>query len=185
MPRDIDSTLLAALTSGLIRPVFLAELTFRTTTQYVWSGVGTISFGGNNFVGVGSLGEIGAVQEGVDVSADGTTVTLSGIDPVLLGECMTDVQTGAPAKLWFGVVDTNMALVGTPYLLFSGTVDVPTHTANGETISISLTLENGMTDLGRATSTRYTQADQRRLYPTDTAFNWVEQQNDLALVWGS
>lgn len=140
------------------------------------------------FQGLGSLGTVGTVgtiTEGVDISADGTTVTLSGIDPTILGECLTDVQPGAPAKIWFALVTPDCQLIGTPYLQFSGCIDVPTVTPGTDTVAITLSLESQMLDLGRPTVRRYTSADQRLTYPTDSAFDSVEPLNDTSLIWGS
>jgi len=161
----------------------MAMLTFKTQTTYVWSGVGTLVWNGYNFLGVGSLGKIGTITEGVDVKADGMTLELSGIDPIYRAECLTDIKIGAPAKVWFGNT-FNGALVGTPYLVFSGTVDKPTFHIGADSDTIVLALENRMIDLARATMRRYTHADQHLYYPDDTAFLHVEQLNDLVINWG-
>ena len=79
MSRNLDSTLASALSDNLISPVILAALEFQSGTIYVWSGVGTIEFNGNTFIGVGSLGSISPVNEGSDIKADGMTIKLSGI----------------------------------------------------------------------------------------------------------
>jgi len=184
MPRELDSTLEAAMQASLVYPVRMAMLTFRSETKYIWSGPGDLVWDAQTYTGVGSLGSVGAINEGIEINADGTSVTLSGIDPVLLAECLTDIQPGAPAMIWLGFVTPQCVLIGTPYLQFSGCVDVPVVTPGTDAISISLALESRMLDLGRASCRRYTSADQRLYYPTDTAFGWVEQLNDLALVWG-
>jgi hypothetical protein len=171
--------------AGLVYPARLVQLTFKSQTVYVWTGPGNLVWDGHTFLGVGTLGSIGTINEGVEVTADGTTVTLSGIDPVLLGECLTDIQPGATANIWFALVTPQCTVIGTPYLQFSGCVDVPTVTPGTDTISISLTLESRMLDLARPTCRRYTSADQRLYYPNDSAFGWVEQLNDQALIWGS
>ena len=184
MARNLDSSMSAALSAGLIIPVLLCQLTFRSATRYIWTGVGNLVWDAQTYSGVGSLGKIGAIQEGVDVQADGTQVTLSGIDPTLLGECLTDIQVGAPAIFYFGLMANATTLIGSPYKLFAGTVDVPTVSPGADTISISLTLESRMVDLSRPTLRRYTSADQRIQYPDDIGFAWVEQLNDIALNWG-
>jgi hypothetical protein len=175
--------MLASLTSSAIRPGFLASLTFHTGAQYVWSGAGNLVYNGNTYRGVGSLGRIGTIDEGTDVRAAGTTVTLSAIDPALLSECLSDIQLGAPAAIYFALFDTNLALIGTPYPLFVGTVDQPVIQIGPTEMTISLKLENKLVNLQRANMRRYTAADQRRYYPNDTAFNWVELLNDMALKW--
>jgi hypothetical protein len=79
MSRNLDSSMAAALPNGLIQPFFLVELTLKSGTEYVWSGVGDLVYGGNTYQGVGNLGSVGVITEDSSVKADGTTVTLSGI----------------------------------------------------------------------------------------------------------
>jgi hypothetical protein len=182
MSRALDSTLATSLATGLIGPVILVMLTFKSQICYAWSGTGTLVWNGNSFLGVGSLGKLGTISEGTEVKADGTTLELSGIDPIYLGECLTDIQMSAPAKVWFGNM-LNGVLIGTPYLVFSGCIDKPAFTIGAETVTIRLSLENRLIDQ-RAGMSRYTTADQHVNYPDDTAFNWVERLNDEALNWG-
>lgn len=192
MPRDLDDDLKAELPKRVIRPAILASLGFRSKTEYVWSGVGPLVWGGKTFQGVGSLGSVGTVSEGVEVKADGTSVTLSGIDVDLLGESMTDVRVGAPAKLWLAMLDQSMAIIGNPYCFFKGEMDPPKIVLNPpddggeqkESLSITIPLESRMLNMQRAGCRRYTQVDQRMTHPTDTAFRWVELYNDIALRWG-
>ena len=184
MSRSIDATLQFAFVAEAIAPVILADLTFRSGAQHAWTGVGDLAWNGNTYLGVGSLGRSGGVQEGVGVQAQGTSVSLSGVDSTLLTECLTDIQIGAPATLWIGLFQ-NGAIVGTPYKWFSGSVDKAPIRTGPKTMTIALSLETRMSLLQRGSNRRYTAADQRRKYPTDTAFGWVEILNDVALRWGS
>jgi hypothetical protein len=183
--RNLDPNMAAALSSGLIRPVFLADLTFRSATRHVWTGVGNIVFNGNTYEGIGSFGSLGAINEGVEVKADTTTISLSGIDPVLLGESLTDIQQGAPAVVYFGLMSNTGTFLGSPYKSFAGMVDVPSESIGGDTITISLSLENSFVDGQRASNQRYTSADQRIKFPDDTGFQFVESLNDIDVRWGS
>jgi hypothetical protein len=185
MPRDLPTGWAAALESGAIRPAHLVQLEFRSEMVYVWSGVGTLVWNGLSFLGVGSLGSVGAIVEGVDVRADGTSVTLSGIDPELLEDSLTDILIGGTAKRWIALFSENMEMITQPYLLFSGQVDEPSIETSAESVSITLNLENPMINHERASQRRYTACDQAANgYPDDSAFDWVEIQNDIALVWG-
>lgn len=184
MSRQLDPTLSASLSGGLFGPIILVAITFASETRYVWSGVGNLVWNGSTFTGIGSLGKISDISEGTGVRADGVTLTLSGLDPIWLGESLTDVQIGAPATVWFGNM-VNGQMIGTPYQIFHGTVDRPIISGSGNTVSIALELENRLANLSRASNRRYTSADQRLYYPNDIAFGWVEQLNDLALRWGS
>lgn len=184
MPRALDPTLAASLSHGVIGPCILVMLTFKSQTTYAWTGTGTLTWNGNSYLGVGSLGKVGTISEGSDVKADGTTLELSGIDKTLLSECLTDIKIGAPAKVWFGNM-LNGILIGQPYLVFSGCMDKVTFTIAVDTVNIKLALETRLIDFGRATQSKYTSADQRIKYPDDTGFAHVEQLSDQALRWGS
>jgi len=102
----------------------------------------------------------------------------------LLQASFADIQQGAPASLWFGLMSGG-ALIGTPYLIFSGIVDQPTIEIDTQALTFTLALENKLANLVRATCRRYTAADQRLYYPDDIGFNWVEILNDVALRWGT
>lgn len=185
MSRNLDSTYAAGLAAGTIAPVRLVQLAFKSQTIYCWSGAGPLVWNGNTFLGVGSLGKMSDISEGVDLQASGVTLTLSGVDPLLFGECMTDIQLGATARIWRGLWDIDAGgLIGVPYQTFRGQVDQPAFAISGQEMEITLALESRIAQLRRASCRRYTSADQRVEFPTDSAFGWVEQLNDLALVWG-
>ena len=184
MGRELDSTYAAGLAAGTVMPVRLMQITFKSQVSYVWSGPGPLVWNGNTFLGVGSLGTISAISEVITTNAGGVTVTLSGVDPVLFNECMTDIQLGATARIWRGLwAATANALLGVPYQVFRGQVDQPAFEVGGK-MMISLALESRIVNLQRASCRRYTSADQRVNFPTDSAFTWVEQLNDLALIEG-
>jgi hypothetical protein len=185
MPRNLDPATLAELSAGNVSPAFLVSLHFKSGVAYVWSGIGPIAYGGNTYQGVGSLGEISAISEDSEISARGIVLTLSGIDRTLWADCMSDIQIGAPASVLFGLLTAGLQFIGSPYTIFGGIVDQPKISVGGDTLSISLALENNLIDLKRASNRRYTAADQRLRYPTDIGFNWVEVLNDIALRWGS
>lgn len=181
--RNIDSNLAAAMASGTIRPFFMATLQFRTSIQKLWTGTGNLTVDGQVFNGVGSIASVGTISEGTDVTAQGTTVTLSGIDPVLLGESMTDIQPGLQALLWLGLMTDAGVLIGTPYQVFSGIIDKPSIAVGADTMSITLNLESRMIDFQRASNRRYTSADQRSHYAHDSGFDFVERLNDYVGKW--
>jgi hypothetical protein len=169
--------------SNQIRPAFMADLAFASQTVHCWTGVGNIVYNGNTYIGVGSFGTIEKITEATDVQAYGTSIALSGIDPNIFNECMNDIQMGAPAAIYFALLDNNGQVYGTPYPAFVGTVDKPTVGMGTKEINITLALENKLSNLSRANMRRYTSADQQLYYPGDTCFNSVESLNDQALIW--
>lgn len=183
MPRDMSSGMQTAVVANRIVPALLVILTFKSKTVYVWSGVGNLVYNGNTYLGVGSLGSIDPITESADVHAYGTSVALSGIDPTILGECLTDIQLGAPATIMLALLDSNGNILGTPQTIFAGVVDKPVVAPGTKEVTIKLALETKLTNLSRANQRRYTSADQNLYYPNDAFFSWVEQLNDIALKW--
>jgi hypothetical protein len=192
MARQLDSTLATDIATGRWSPVLLAWFNFRSNTIGAWSGPGSLTWNGLTFLGVGALGKFSMSGGDGDVGAAGATVALSGVDALSLGEAMTDIQIEAASTVWLGSY-VNGALHGTPYPLFVGGMGKPDIVPGIPTredpdainkFTIALRLETRMKQLARATCRRYTAADQRLYYPDDRGFNWVEIQNDIALVWG-
>jgi hypothetical protein len=180
--RDLPSGMPAQISANAIIPGILAVITFKSMTTYTWSGVGSLVYGGNTYLGVGSLGKVDRISEGVDVRSYGTTVGLSGINPTLLAETLSDIQLGASATISLALFDGSGNVLNA-YVVFSGVVDKPTIAPGLKELSISLALETRLANLSRASNRRYTAADQNLYYPGDTAFNWVESLNDQALKW--
>lgn len=178
--RDLQTQLLTAFESGLLIPFFAATLEFKTSTQRVWTGTGNLTVSGQTFTGIGSFAEIGPINETTTVEAQGTYVRLSGIDPVLLGESLNDIQPGLQAVLWVGSLDQSGNVLGMNQI-FSGIVDQPSVDPGTDTIAITLNLESRIIDFSRASNRKYTSADQRALYPHDSGFDYVEAMNDIAL----
>ena len=192
MPRNVDTSLMAALAGANVYLAVLASLNFRTGTQYCWTGPGPLVWNGMTFLGVGSLGKVGSITDASESNAQGTTVELSGLDAIWLADVQTELRQGAPAKLWLAALTSSLGIVGTPYMLFRGQIDkanvqvTPPSPDGDGTSSISLNLETRFMNHGRPNARRYTSADQRANgYPTDSAFDYVEMENDLALRWGS
>lgn len=188
MPRNLDPEMYAALGNSHIDHLRLVQLQFRSEWLYLSTGSGPVTWNGQTYRGVGDLGTIGEIVEAIEVSADGTTVALSGIQQDDLAEAMNDVMAGGVARIYMALLDGNPfgpEIVGTPWLMFDGKVGQPSVNVQGETIGISITLETGMVYLQRPSGRKYTAADQALDYPDDTAFDWVPALNDLALRWGS
>lgn len=182
MPRSLPAPMLTAIGSNAFALCYLVDLTLASGTVHIWTGVGTVVWNGNSYRGVGSLGSVGDVAEGSEVKASGMSIALSGIDPVLLADSLNDIQVGAPAVVSLALFSDGAIICSCT--AFAGTVDKPTLAAGPDTITIALALETRMANLQRASNRRYTAADQRSYYWDDSAFDWVEVLNDIALLWG-
>ena len=185
MPRsDATSAFVAALDANVLRPAIFVSMAFANETLYLWSGTGTVTWNGISWSGVGTLGSIASVEEGSTVQARGTVLTLSGIDPQLLGDSLSDLQQGLPVTVWLALFDSTPAIIANPVIVFQGRMDQPTITMDGTTATIQINCESRLIDMNVPAERRYTNEDQQRDYPNDRGFEFVNAIQEMTLYWG-
>lgn len=185
MPRpNITTDQIAALNASTVRPALFVQATFRSGPIFVWTGLGSIAWNGQTWVGLGALGSVSTIEEGTTVEAKGITLTLSGIDANLLTMVMGEFQVGLPVTVYLGLFDSNGALIDTPLTMWAGMMDQPTIDIDGQKASISIACENKLIEMNVAVDRRYTAEDQQIDFPGDKGFNFVNGIQDVTIYWG-
>jgi hypothetical protein len=184
MSRDLTSAIQAELLKMKVRPIIFVEAVFTSGTLRVWSGIGTISWNGQTWTGVGNLGGISPISEGTEPHADGIELSLSGIPSDLVTKALGECRPNAPVKLWFGFLDEAEAVIAAPYQSFGGRADVPSVEEGGDTSTIKLRVENRLVDFNRARERRFTHEDQQIDYPGDLGFEYVAGLQEWNGAWG-
>ncbi len=184
MSRGLDANNEAALEENVIAPVLFAELNFPSGYVRVHSGIGTITWGGYDWLGVGQFGTVDGLQEEAELSRKTVTYTLSGVPNDLIALALDDYYQGRTAKVYVGFFDrTTYQLAAEPELLDSGLMDVA-KSKEGKTCSISITAESRIASWSRPTVRRYTDAQQRAYFPSDTGMQFISQAAQKEIVWG-
>lgn len=174
-----------ALLADTVRPILLVKIGTAGGDVRVWTGMGDLTFNGEVYQGVGTLGGVSPVQESADLQANGITFSLSGVPQEMIATALGQMRQGMNAQLWLGALDvTTGALIADPNERFTGYTDVPSIDESAETATISITAENRLIDLERARTRRYTKEDQEIDYPGDLGFDFVPSLQDKELVWG-
>ena len=181
--RNLSLGAQGSLESTSVRPLFLISCAFAAETIYVWTGVGDLSWNGQTWKGVGTFGNLSAIAESSEVQAQGITLTLSGIPTNLLADAMSTMNNAGQAQVYLGFLDTTGALVPDPIPAYIGLMDQPLIDLSTDTASISVTVENRLTDLQRARGGRYTEQDQRARHPNDGGLKYVSWLQDEFLNW--
>ena len=189
MSRALSAEMLAVATADIVRPIYLVKAEFDSTPPedrnlYLWSGFGDLTFNGKNYLGVGNLLSISAVDESTDLTATGASVVLSGIQSPLLAIARDEDYQGRPITIYLGALDDTGDLIASPTVLFSGFMDVMTIAEAGETSTISVTAENKLIAFDRSYVRRYTAEDQKIDYPNDMGFEFVAKIADQEIIWG-
>ena len=184
MPRAMSADYLAAIQSAALRPALFVEANFTSGPIYVWSGVGSIIWGGHTWTGLGSLGNVSMIEEGATVEAKGITLSLSGIDSALLTGILDEFQVGLPAIVSLGLFNVAGALIADPVGCFVGQMDQPTLDVTGTSATISINCESRLIEMNVAVDRRYTNEDQQRDYPGDRGFEFVNSIQQAQIYWG-
>ena len=182
MTRDVDAAILGTLTDSTIYPFFAVELLFDGANVIrLWTGTGTLSYEGNDWVGSGELLTVSAIEETSEIAVRGATLKLSGIPSEILSLALSEPYQGRECNIYFGTFDA-----GTPTLvqIFTGYMDLMDIEENAETCNIELSAENRLIDLERARVARFTSGYQKSVYPGDLGLDFVESLQDRPISWG-
>ena len=182
--RTITTAALAALVAPTVQPVYLVACGFTSGIDYLWTGSGTVAWNGQDWSGQGDLLGVSSITQTSDLSAEGITISLSGINPANVSSTISDVATYVTVDIYLGFLSGG-AIIANPVHVFSGHLDVPTIQDDGDTATISISAENDLLILGRSSMRRYTNDDQQILFPLDTGFQYVPVVQAWKGNWGT
>lgn len=183
MSRTVPAALLTALDGDEIEVFYAVDLAFDSGNIRLWTGYGDKTINSQTYTGSGSLLTIDGLEEVSDLSARGTTLTLSGLDTTIVTYALTEEYQGRLVTIYWGV-GTNTVEV------FSGYMDKMTIQDAGDSAAISLTVESRLIALERPNVRRYTRESHaavrtaKGLTGSDTFFDWTTQLQDRQIVWG-
>ena len=182
MSRTLTAGVLTAIAAGTVRPVIFADLEFDSGTEYLHSAFGDLVNNSNTYTGVGDLGKITTLQEPSDLSAQGFTLELSGIDPTRLAQSISEDTQGRTVKIWIGFLDEDYALIADPIGPHEARMDV-FEIELGDTATVALRCESPFADWSRPNIRRYTDEDQQAVYPGDRFFEFGAEMAEKDLIW--
>lgn len=183
MARNLTAAAETESQGALVRPVALVKLQFDSGAVRVWSGRGQLTWNAETYEGVGDLGKISPIEEGVEQKAFGVGLELSGIPAEFISIALDEDVQGRTAQVWLGFLDSNLALVVDPVLVFQGRMDTM-DASLGERGAVSVTAESRLIDWERARVRRYTDADQQERFAGDKGFAFVNETVEKEIVWG-
>jgi len=186
MTRTISSSLTAVLGDAEIEPYYAVDLDFPSGNLRLWTGFGNRTISSNTYVGSGDIMRIDGLEEAADLSSRGTTLTFSGVPSNLVTYALTEEYQGHLCSIYWGIKSVSDVVE-----VFSGYMDKMTIQDDGETSTISLSVESRLITLERPNTRRYTQASHDAVIATegysnttDTFFKWVTQLQDKQIPWG-
>jgi len=189
MAREIENivgnSLLNSIQDSEVFPIWMVKFGFDSGNLNLWSGLGPITYNGDDYTGTGSLGSVEPAEESSDIKATGARFTITGLDSSIISTALTEDYQNRTVTLFYTNLDTNMNQIGTTAITsFVGRLDTMTIREEGETATISVTAENRLVDFEKPRESRYTREDQRARYPGDIMFDFGGGQADEDISWG-
>lgn len=182
MSRDLAAAALAAVQAEVVTRTIAVELDFPSGFARYCGAPCDITISGNAFTGLGLLGSVSAVQEGAELRSYGLALSLTGIPADAISFALLEAYQGRSATIWEVLLDANNAPVADPFIVFRGRMD-QMDILLGETASVTLRVENRLTDWERARTRRYTAEDQKAAHPSDEFFSFVPAVVETEIVW--
>ena len=206
MTRPISTGFGSVLQGDVVRPIILVEMLFDSGAVRLWNGLTDLVYSGNTYTGAGTLLSVSTVEDTADISARGITISLSGISSSIMSLALDEKYQNRTANVYFGIYTTSDYLKSEAgdYIVdfnlinfdvsasdrnefipvFTGLMDQMTISYSGDTLNIGLTVESRMIDLERPRVWRYTSEDQKRVYPNDKGFDYVNDLQTKTILWG-
>lgn len=166
------------LEKPVTRAVYFVELDFSSDVQRISTAMQTISWGGFDWIGLGSVLDISPVEEEEGLTPRALNFSINIAQPSWLALAIgpTGEYSGRYAKLYLCPLNEQFQLVDTPELCWTGNMQTITVTADQDGAQAVLTCETSAFDLKRSSGLRLNDVQHKKKYPSDLGF---EYQADL------
>lgn len=182
MSRTIAAANITQIDTGQVYMVALVKLEF-DTPAYLHSGIGTIVYDSNSYIGVGQLGGITGVEESEDLAPAPFKLSISGIDSTFLAEGLDSGNYGDVVTVYRGYRQDDGTLVADPWVATRGKVEYQ-QVVRGNQNSVSITVQHDLSLLDETAGDRWSHEDQLAKYPLDQGLEYVHENEGIKLLWG-
>lgn len=179
--RTLTGATQTAIASGAIGAVLLLQMDYSPVVR-LCSANHTLSWGGFDWSGAGSLGAVEPVKDATG-EVQALRFQLSGVPSSSIALVFNQSARNRACTLRLALLDSNTRQILDAVLLGSFVLDQTTVTeANGQA-TIGVTALHMASVFRRVKPSRYTSADQKRLYPGDESLEYIVSQSTHADVW--
>lgn len=206
MPRTLSPETIVALSSGSPRLSVLVRIQTPSITLRMTSDTGPVSFGGETY-NPGTLGSIGAVREGHDMTETTIGIDFSGVDIPTLAVAASPDFLNSPVSVWLlassgtipaklrgdsiDVTADNVTITADELggifrgsiLLFSGFTAGAPNISYGQESRVVVQCKGKFAALDRPRTERYADQDQQRKYPGDIGMQYASIVSSRDVIW--
>ncbi|EQC1053384.1 MULTISPECIES: hypothetical protein [Providencia] len=164
--------------------VVAAKLDLKSGVTCVHTGTGNLIISGEVYQGVGQLGAIESVKEGLSTSPTQLLLSLSGFDSKLVGEVLNERSRGRDVRLMLVAIDEDNGQPILADVIFAGQI-ANLSVTTGEENKIGLTVSNRFERWSIGLPDRFTDESWSKRHNGDRIFRYVAQMAERSIYWGS
>jgi hypothetical protein len=173
----------AAVAAGNVPAIVFVEMDFPSDFLRVNNSPITIAWNGYDWLGVGHLGSIDAINEGASLESRGLAFRISGVPAANIAIALGVQYQGRDCKVWFAPLDADHQVIADPVLVFHGRLDTMDIDL-GETATITVSAESRLADWNRPRVRRFNHEDHQIDYLGDLGFEFVPRLAEAEIRWG-
>lgn len=181
--RGFSATIENALDDQAVDLALAVYLNWPGGAVRFWSGIGSKSWSAQTWTGVGELGAIDKIADGLEKTDTGVELSLNFLDDALRNEVNTNDPTGEDASIYLWLMNVATGAVTDGYELFSGYIDRVELEDDGATGRIIVRLASELARDSQSTFYTLSDAHQQQLFSGDVGMEFAARM-DEPILWG-
>ena len=170
MARGLTSAVKTELATGVIESVLLIDIEFSTRvylTNASFDITSSVSGSSQTYLSNGHFRGITGVQETNAPTKNSLSLSLSAVDQTYVALALTENIINKNVFIYQGYLDSNLALIADPFLLFYGTIDEYKITDDTSTARLNLIVTSHWGNFSKTSGRTTTDNSQKRFFPDD------------------
>lgn len=161
----------------------LVEIGHPSGTQHLWSGTGTLTYGGQSWRGAGHVAGIGGIEEASELRISEVEAVLTNVPAGEALDASVSVK-GYKQKIWWAGITPERRVVPDPVQISETDLDfTAVRTEQDGTHTVVLRSTGGFFVLEEPSERAWTPEQQALDYPDDTGFDFFAEIEDKELIW--
>ncbi len=181
--RAVPRQIIAAMRARSCRIAIMAEIDHPAGYVRAWTGIGTLQFGGHDWVGIGALGGVQGLQAASDIQIVDHAYILTNIPPDY-EEFVNAKVKGRRASAYIAFLDDANKVIVEPLLIGRTTLDTNTlQVSESGSINLVIRGQSDLWQLEKPLNIALTSEEQKRRFPGDTGFDYITKLTVQRIAW--
>lgn len=181
--RQLTARVKAALRTKPVRPAVLAYIDHPDGALYYWNGTGTLTYNGNDYLGVGLIGGVRGVQSTSELRISQTELFVSGVPESRIDDLSGQLRN-REATIDVVLLDERGDVIPDPIRMATITLDNDAVQVDGNgMVTFAVSGQQGLWQLERALAVSWTKEEQEQTYSGDTGFDMIPDLADRQVTW--